>query len=267
MIMSEVTNVGEGSEIRRPEVSREGAATGLFKHEGEQNVGTGERIATALVGLGLVRLSLKRQSLLGKVVLASFGGMMIHRSATGYCPAYKAMNISTAQQHPARAEDYFERGIHVESSYLVNADPAKLYAFWHDFSNLPKVMSHLKKVECLTNVRSRWTANAPMGRTVSWEAEIIHDVPNELIAWKSVGNSEVENAGSVHFTAGRNGGQTEVRVVLDYIPPAGRVGKMVAQLFGEAPEQTIKEDLRKFKSLMETGEVATTNGQPHGSVG
>jgi len=189
------------------------------------------------------------------------GGSLIHRGVTGYCPAYKTAGISSAQQHPARAEDYFERGIHVETSYMIAADAGKLYAFWHDFSNLPRVMSHLKKVESLTPTRSRWTAAGPMGRTVTWEAEIIHDIPSELIAWKSVGDSDVENAGSVHFRAA-GGDITEVRVVLDYIPPAGRVGKFVAQLFGEAPEQSIKQDLRRFKALMETGEIAATDRQP-----
>jgi uncharacterized membrane protein len=88
-------------------------------------------------------------------------------------------------------------------------------------------------------------------------------VPGELISWKSVGDSEVENAGTVIFRKGR-GGDTEVRVVLDYLSPAGRVGKLVAQLFGSAPEQTIKQDLKRFKALMETGEVATTAGQSRG---
>jgi uncharacterized membrane protein len=147
---------------------------------------------------------------------------------------------------------------------MVAANPEKLYAFWHNFSNLPQVMRHLKSVEQLTNTRSRWTACGPLGKTVTWEAEIIHDVPNELIAWKSVGDSDVENAGTVIFKPARDG-QTEVKVVLDYIPPAGRVGKLVAQLFGEAPEQTIKEDLKRFKALMETGEVATTEGQSQGT--
>jgi uncharacterized membrane protein len=245
-------------------MSREGADRGLFGRSGEKNVGTGERIASGIAGIVLAKIALRRSSLTGKLLFGALGGAMLQRAATGYCSCYKACGINSAQQHPARAEDYFERGIHVETSYMISANPEKLYAFWHDFSNLPKVMRHLVKVESLTNTRSKWTACGPMGRTVSWEAEIIHDVPNELISWKSVGESDVENAGTVIFKPARDG-QTEVKVVLDYIPPAGRVGKMVAQLFGEAPEQTIKEDLKRFKSLMETGEVATTEGQSRGS--
>jgi uncharacterized membrane protein len=112
--------------------------------------------------------------------------------------------------------------------------------------------------------RSHWAVKGPAGRTVEWDAEIINDEPNALIAWRSLDGADVDNAGSVRFVPGPEGRGTQVRVVIDYIPPAGFVGKWVATLFGANPEHEILEDLRSFKRLMETGEVATTEGQPHG---
>ena len=113
--------------------------------------------------------------------------------------------------------------------------------------------------------RSHWTVKAPAGTTVEWDAEIINDEPNSLIAWRSLGNANVDNAGSVRFVPGPEGRGTEVRVVIDYIPPAGVVGKWVASLFGKNPASQIREDLRRFKRVMETGEVPTIDGQPVGS--
>jgi uncharacterized membrane protein len=126
-------------------------------------------------------------------------------------------------------------------------------------------MKHVESVSVLDEKRSHWVVRGPAGSTVEWDAEIINDEPNALIAWRSLDNAEVDNAGSVRFVPGPEGRGTEVRVVLDYIPPAGRVGKWVARLFGEEPSQQIHEDLRRFKRLMETGEIPTIEGQPTGN--
>jgi uncharacterized membrane protein len=210
-------------------------------------------------------MGLKRASV-GGLLAAGLGGALVHRSATGYCHAYGALGIDTYQKTPARPEDYYERGVHVEQSYMIQKPVEVVYAFWRDFANLPSFMDHLENVEVLSSTRSRWTAKAPLLGQVSWEAEIIHDQPNELIAWKSVENSTVANAGTVTFKNKDVDGQpqTEVKVVLDYIPPAGIIGKSIAQLFGEEPSQSIREDLRKLKMKLEAGEVATTEGQPQG---
>jgi len=118
-------------------------------------------------------------------------------------------------------------------------------------------MEHLESVEELGGGRSRWTARGPLGMPVSWTAEIINDVPSELISWKSVPDSDVTSAGSVRFKPAGGDHGTEVRVNLQYDPPAGKVGATVAWLFGEDPQSQIEEDLRRFKQLMETGEIAT----------
>jgi uncharacterized membrane protein len=118
-------------------------------------------------------------------------------------------------------------------------------------------MEHLESVQVLDDRRSRWTAKGPAGRNVEWEAEIHNEIPGERIAWRSLPNADVDNAGSVHFRDLGNG-RTEVRVVLSYAPPAGRLGAAIAKLFGEEPSQQVAEDLRRFKQVMEAGEVAST---------
>jgi uncharacterized membrane protein len=239
------------TEIRHPMTYRQFANDSATRRRWH-NVGHMERIVGATAAAGFIALGLNSKSVLNKIIFMGLGGAMLHRSLTGRCAFYKALGLSTAQEHPARPEDYFQRGLHVETSQTINATSEKLYRFWRDFSNLPRIMRHLKSVETLSTTRSRWTAAAPLHTSAFWEAEIIHDVPNELISWNSVEKSDVENAGTVIFSP-LNDRQTEVRVVLDYIPPAGKIGDLLAHMFGEAPDQTIQEDLRRFKMLMEAG--------------
>ncbi len=144
----------------------------------------------------------------------------------------------------------------------IDKAPEELYRFWRNFENLPRFMQHLQSVTVMDSIHSHWVANAPAGTSVEWNAEIINDRPNQLIAWRSVGDSQIGNAGSVHFTPAPGNRGTEVKVVLEYDPPAGRIGSLIAKLFGEEPNQQVREDLRHFKEIMETGEIPTTKGQP-----
>ena len=141
----------------------------------------------------------------------------------------------------------------------------EVYAFWRDLTNLPTFMIHLASVEATGNGRSHWTANAPAGRTVEWDAEIVEDKPNERIAWRSLEGSQVSNSGSVSFAPRAGYGGTEVRVELSYDPPGGALGKVVAKLFGEEPQQQITDDLRRLKQVLETGEVVLSEGSPEGT--
>ena len=230
----------------------------------EANVGRNERQISAVAGGALVLLGLSRRSL-GGLVLAGVGGALLYRATTGYCPAYGALGIDTAEgDAPAEPHEYFNRGIHVVETVTVNRTPWELFAFWRDFTNLPRIMRNLESVTCRDGTRSHWVAKGPAGARVEWDAEIINEEPNALIAWRSLGNAEVDNAGSVRFVPAGDRG-TEVKVVIDYIPPAGRVGAAVAKLFGSDPAAEIREDLRNFKRIMETGEVPTTQGQPGGT--
>jgi uncharacterized membrane protein len=228
------------------------------------NVGQTERQISAIGGGALALYGLTRGSL-GGLLLAGVGGALVYRGVTGHCPAYTATGVNTNHGEAAHPEEYFNRGIHVVQSFTVGKPASELFAFWRNFANLPSFMTHLQSVELLDNNRSRWMAKGPAGTTVSWDAEIINEEPDRVIAWKSLGGADVDNSGSVRFVDAPGDRGTEVRVVMDYIPPAGRVGKFVAMLFGEAPEQTIKEDLRRFKRLMETGMIPSTEGQPRGT--
>jgi len=234
-------------------------------HERAINVGRSERQISALAGVALALLGLRQRSVTG-MLAACVGAGLVYRGATGHCPMYEALDIDTSDQAlPARPDDYFERGIHVEETMSISKSPDELYAFWRNFTNLPRIMRNLKSVTNLDENRSHWIASGPMGYSVEWDAEIINDEPNKTIAWRSLANAEVDNAGSVRFVPTPGDGGTEVRVVIDYIPPAGRFGATLAKLFRADPETEIREDLRRFKQVMETGEVPTTQGQSTGA--
>jgi uncharacterized membrane protein len=157
-----------------------------------------------------------------------------------------------------------DRTIRVQRSITVNRSPDELYRFWHHFENLPRFMDHLLSVQMTGEKRSHWKAKAPAGMTVEWDAEIIADRPHELIAWRSLEGADVDHAGSVHFKAAPAGRGTEVSVEMQYIPPGGVIGATIAKLFGEEPGQQMQEDLRRFKQLMETGEVVQSEATARG---
>jgi uncharacterized membrane protein len=140
-----------------------------------------------------------------------------------------------------------------------------VYGFWRDLTNLPSFMNHLESVEPSGDRRWHWTANAPAGTTVDWEAEIVEDLPNRRIAWASVVGSKVGNSGSVSFTPAPGDRGTEVRVELTYDPPGGTLGKVVAKLLGEEPQQQVSDDLRRLKQVLETGQVVLSEGSPEGT--
>lgn len=153
----------------------------------------------------------------------------------------------------------------VEASVTVNRTPHEAYQFWHDLENLPRFMHHLRSVTVTGPRRSRWVAKAPAGRAVRWDAEIMSDLPDEVITWRSVGRTRVPNSGCVRFVPVARGRSTEVRVELQYANPGGRLGRLAARIFGENPEQQIRDDLRRFKQMIETGEITRSDAVPHGT--
>ena len=153
------------------------------------------------------------------------------------------------------------RRTHVESVVTINRPLAEVYAFWRNLENFPRFMAHVESVEVIDRYRSRWRATAPAGMHVEWDAEIISERENESISWRSVAGSGIQNQGTVTFEPAPAGRGTEVRVQLEYVPPAGVVGRIVARIFGEEPSQQVREDLRRFKQLMETGEIPISEGQ------
>ncbi|HEY9515763.1 MAG TPA: SRPBCC family protein [Gemmatimonadaceae bacterium] len=158
----------------------------------------------------------------------------------------------------ARGENGERRTI-VKKSITVNRTPEEVYAFWRDFENLPRFMRHLESVEVTGEGRSHWRATAPAGQTVEWDAEIIDDRPNELIAWRTVEGADVSHSGTVRFKEAPGGRGTEITVALQYDPPGGKVGMTLAKLFREEPGQQVNDDLRALKNVIETGEVVLSD--------
>lgn len=205
----------------------------------------------ALAGYGLTR------GAPGGLCLALAGGALAYRGYTGHCHLYGALDINTAGRRGERTSVPASHGIKVEESITIMRSPDDLFRFWRNFENLPRVMSHLKSVKSEGTQRSHWIATGPLGTTYEWDAEVYNERPNEMIAWRSIGSSEVDTAGSVHFTRPPGGRGTLVRVILKYDPPAGKVGAAIAKLFGQEPGAQIREDLRRFKENMEAGEGRT----------
>lgn len=245
---------------REEALERIGGAT--KRSQTKRNVGEYERYASAIGGGALALYGLSRGSL-GGLALALLGGGLLYRGATGHCQMYDALGVNTAEEKGGASVSK-SRGIRVEKSVTINRSPEELYKYWRNFENLPRFMNHLESVRTTGERRSHWVAKAPAGTTVEWDAEIINEKENELIAWRSVEGADVDNAGSVRFQAIPAERGTEVKVQLRYDPPGGIVGAAIAKLFGEAPDQQIEDDLRRFKQLMETGEIATTKGQSSG---
>jgi uncharacterized membrane protein len=163
--------------------------------------------------------------------------------------------------HPSAGE----KAMKAKTAVTIRRPVEEVYGYWRDLSNLPSFMIHLEAVEPTGNGRSHWTAKAPAGRKVEWDAEVVEDKPGERIAWRSLEGSQVGNSGSVWFTPAPGGGGTEVRVELSYDPPGGALGKVVAKLFGEEPQQQVTDDLRRLKQVLETGEVVRSEGSPEGT--
>jgi uncharacterized membrane protein len=168
----------------------------------------------------------------------------------------------TAAKHPnpmaAHGELAAQRGdVLVGRSVTINRPREELYAFWRDFNNLPLFMHNVNTVTVKDRTQSHWVIEAPAGKTVEWDSQITRDEPGALIAWQSLDGASVRNSGQVEFLDSPDGRGTVVRVVLTYDPPAGAVGKLIAKLFQKEPKVQARQDLRRFKQLMETGEVST----------
>ena len=154
--------------------------------------------------------------------------------------------------------------IHVQKTFTIDRPAQELYDFWHNFENLPRFMKHLKSVTNKEGRYSHWVAVGPMGAPIAWDAELVDEKPGEYLVWRSLPGSVISNRGSVEFRRATNGSGTEVSVALTYHNPAGKVGAAFAKMMGREPEQQVREDLRRFKALMESGEIPTVVGQPSG---
>ncbi len=261
-----MTQIDQGlTETSNTEVTQGREPSGYGGREAQQsqqqvNVGESERMISVAAGSILALFGLRRGGLAG-LATSALGGGLIYRGATGHCPMYAALEVDTAEgQH-------HKHGIHIEQAFTINRPAEQLYAFWRNFQNLPQIMTHLERVDVLDERRSHWVAKVPNlgGVPLEWDAEMTADEPNTRIAWRALPGANVDNSGEVRFGPALGDRGTEVRVQMDYLPPAGRLGHWMAKLLGENPSRVLREDLRNFKRLMEIGEILTIVGQPRGT--
>jgi len=200
-------------------------------------------------------LALTRRNPLG-ALMAFIGGSLIYQGTTGYSPLYRLLGSNRAvRTNQDNVSVPHEQGEHITAVVVINRPVEELFSIWRNFQNLPSIMSYVEKVEISDDTHSRWTVKSPIGTPVSWDAEIINEVKNEVIGWRSLHNAQVANAGSVRFRpAPFRNGSTEVRVTLEYVAPGQKLGVAVAQWLGKNPEQQLQADLERFQSYIEKGE-------------
>ena len=231
------------------------------------NVGDGERLVSVSAGAILTGIGLTRRDLPG-LLIAGLGSALVYRGVSGHCDVYESMNVDTANSGRATSPSrrLKDNGVHVIETFLINKTAEELYSEWRQFERLPNLLSHLKSVREIDDKRSEWIAEAPgiIGGEIRWESELIADEPGRRIAWQTVEGSSIEHRGIVTFEKAPGDRGTYLRVDLRYLTPAGQVGEWIAWLLGQEPKEQIRSDLRKFKNLMETGEIPTIEGQPHG---
>lgn len=246
------------------------ATTGQQRVHGDRsntartNVGQLERWLSVLGGTALAVYAVDRRGARG-ALLALAGAELVRRGVTGHCMVYDALGVTTERDgvlphhdEPASRAAVLQarHAIKIERSVTVNRTPAECYATWRDPSNLPRFMQYLEEVARLDDTTARWRMRLPGDRVIEWTAVVFNDLPNELIAWKSTTDADIANAGSVHFRAADGGRGTEVRLVMEFEPRgASMMPHAVARVLGHAPDARVQEDLRRFKQLMETGEV------------
>ena len=260
---------------------------GATAHDGAEehahrNVNGVERLLSVAAGGALAAYGLKRRDW-GGLAAGIVGGFLVERGVSGHCALYDATGLTSAadeghrfaaphhddaaltRQRGGSATVDAKKAQKVEQAYTVfGRMPGELYDYWRRLENLPRIFRHLERVQETGDRRSHWVAKAPAGQTVEWDAEIINDVPGEVIAWRSLPGARVPNAGAVNFREAPGGRGTEVKVTLEYEPPLGKLGVAVATLFGEEPNVQVREDLRRYKNLMEAGEIPVSENPGQG---
>jgi len=240
----------------------------LLKRHPETNVGELERWGSLIAGAGLLAYGLGRADKAG-LGWAALGGALAYRGATGHCEMYHSLGVNTADRGyqkgtGSKAGVPYELGIRVDNEIRIAKPAEQLYQFWRNFANLPRFMSHVESVHESENGISQWRVTGPAGMIVEWDAEIVNEIENRLIGWRSLPGSQVDNGGSVHFEP-TGDGSTIVRVSLQYNPPAGSVGARISKMLGEDPEVMIRDDMQRFRELMETGTVSSASPKQRAS--
>jgi uncharacterized membrane protein len=220
-----------------------------------KNMNDWERTLSVLVGSALLVKGVRHRAW-GQ---GTGGAGLIARGLAGWCPVNAATGRKRLRDDPRRALAG-ARGFRLEESVTIAQPIDEVFAYWRNLTNLPVFMPSLERVEMADPWRSHWVMRGPAGTRVEWDAEIINEEPPNLIGWQSLPGADMASAGSVNFRPARLG--TEVRVLMQYNPPAGKVGGLVAWLAGQSPAFQLREDLRRFKQILETGELPTAETQP-----
>jgi uncharacterized membrane protein len=218
-------------------------------HIKDRDFGDLERWASLATATAAMAYGLSRRTVPG-ICLAVAAAPLAYRGLAGSWPP------GAGQQGDTRLALSGDRGIHVRESIRLERPLEEVYRFWRRLENLPQFMTYLEQVTDLGDGRSRWVARGPAGMRVTWDAEIINEVPNSVIGWRSLPGSDVVSAGSANFDTVRGGRSTQITVHLQYAAPGGRLGAFLASVFGREPSQTIREDLRRLKQLLEAGEIS-----------
>ena len=224
------------------------------------NVGRTERWISGVAGALLLGYGLRRRR--HRALLAPLGVGLIGRAVSGRSLVNRALGRNSAVRTRTSPVASLERGegTRIDRTTIIARSTPDLYRFWRQFDTLPRFMDNLESVTVLDERHSHWVAKGPLGARVEWDVEVHNEIPNELIAWRSLPGSEIDQAGSVHFTPIAEG--TEVRVVLRYAAPAGKLGDAVARMLGDDPSQQIADDLRRLKQVMEAGDIPTLSEPP-----
>lgn len=232
-----------------------------------KNVGEAERVASVVAGTLLIATGVKRFSLPG-LVAAGIGVHLVRRGMSGHCALYQMLNVTTEEEDPNKTLTHpLRQHFKVTRTITVQKPVEEVYRFCRDMSRFPQYMPNIKSVKESGDGRSHWVAEGPGGMQMEWDGQIINDIPNKLVAWRSADGSPVDQQGQVEFEKASDADErgTVVRITLSYSPPAGVVGVLLSRLFGADPAQTAKDGLRRMKQIMETGEVPTIDGQPYGT--
>ena len=219
----------------------------------DRRVPTETRLLFLLAGAGVMGFGAKRGRFWASV-LSAVGADLLTFGLSGHY-LHEFVGIRRGNPNTPNRRIPHQLGVQIRHAVTIDRQVGDVYDYFRNFENLPTFMDHLQNVTVLDDKRSRWIASGPLGTSVEWDAEIINDVPHRMISWRSVDTPDIETAGSVRFVPLSNG-RTLLQISMQYLPPAGALGTVVAKLFGEEPEEQIQADLRIFKELMESGAVA-----------
>jgi uncharacterized membrane protein len=225
----------------------------------QKNVNDVERAVSIAAGAALLALAAWKKLPRTAANLAGLG--LVARGASGLCPVNAALGRTRTRDNTKEALSG-SRGIRLDDGVTINASPEALYTFWRDLTNLPRFMDHIDRIDVIDDTHSHWVIAGPANLKVEWDAAIINEVPGELIGWQSLPGSDVASAGSVHFKPLAGGG-THVEVSLQYDPPAGKLGASLAWLTGRGASTMLRDDLRRLKELVETGDSQRYEAMPN----